>query len=336
MIQSGRSITTKEDRLVKVKIEYLYHKIIKPDVAIETHIRQLRIIRQMDPKQYGLLKRQLPYIVCGIFNPPVRRTENFAYIEYFIVDIDNLTEKKIILATLKKQLQSDSRVLLCFVSPSEDGLKLMFKLSERCYDAGIYSLFYKVFLQKFSQQYHLEQVIDTRTSDVARACFLSYDSECYYNPTATPIDIQAFINVENVSELFQVKKEIEKEIAQSEPTKTNKDVSTLDDDTMIKIKSLLNPKIKAKIEKREVFVPDELNLIIEDLLSYLSNAGITIKEVINIHYGKKIKMKLNFREAEINLFYGSKGYSVVQSPRRGTDDELNKLCADLIQQFLMQ
>ena len=73
----------------------------------------------------------------------------------------------------------------------------------------------------------------------------------------------------------------------------------------------------------------------ERLLPYIVDAGIGIDGVINIHYGKKIKMKVNFREAEINLFYGKKGYSVVQSSRKGTNDELNSLCAELINQFLM-
>ena len=83
-------------------------------------------------------------------------------------------------------------------------------------------------------------------------------------------------------------------------------------------------------------MPEELNVVIDKLIPYLTEAGINILEVINIHYGKKIKMKVNLREAEINLFYGKKGYSVVQSARRGTNEELNALCADLINQFLLE
>lgn len=36
------------------------------------------------------------------------------------------------------------------------------------------------------------------------------------------------------------------------------------------------------------------------------------------------------KQAEINLFFGKKGFSVVQSPRTGTNAELNQLMADLI------
>ena len=46
-------------------------------------------------------------------------------------------------------------------------------------------------------------------------------------------------------------------------------------------------------------------------------------------------MQLGKREAEINLFYGKRGFSVVQTPRSGTNAELNDLMAELIDNFLL-
>lgn len=338
MIQAGKNVTAKDDPLLKIKPEYLYHKLINPDPDISSKIRQLRVVRQLDPKQYSQLKRMLPYVVCGIFNPPFRRTENFAYTEYFMLDIDKISEKEISVDTLRTQLQSDSRVMLCFLSPGEDGLKLLFRLKERCYDAGIYSLFYKVFVKHFSSQYHLEQVVDARTSDAARACFISIDPQAYFNPDCEPVDINAFMNVDDTSELFRIQKELNREQSKNETRKDENEnlQGGPDEEALLKIKSLLNPKLKLLIEKKEAFVPEELDSLMERLLPYLVDAGIAVTEVINIHYGKKIRMKVNFREAEINLFYGKKGYSVVQSPRKGTNDELNELCAELINQFMLQ
>lgn len=340
MLMAGKYITAKDDPLSKVKLEYLYHKIKNPGADVEAQVRHLRIVKQLDIRQYSQLKRNLPYVVCGIFNPTYRRTENFAYTEYFILDIDHITDKEISIEALRQQLQTDSRVLLCFISPGEDGLKLFFKLKERCYDPSIYSIFYKVFAAQFSKQYQIEQVIDTKTSDVSRACFISVDKDVYYNPQAELVDLSAFINVENTSELFSLNKKLDKEAkdlreeyqtAVEEPIKQGPD-----DESLKKIKLLLNPQIKAKLEKKEAFVPEELNVLMEKLSPYLIEAGLTILEIVNIHYGKKIKLKLNFREAEINLFFGQRGYSVVQSSRRGTNEELNQLCADLINQFLMK
>ncbi len=335
MISTGKNITGKEDILQKIKIEYLYHKLINPDAEISSLIRQLRVVRQLDSKQYSQLKKSLPYVVCGLFSPPIRRTENFAYTEYFILDIDKITEKEMTIKALREQFEADSRVLMCFLSPSEDGLKILFRLKERCYDAGIYSLFYRLFCKQFSAQYQLEQVIDTRTSDVARACFVSVDPEAYYKPDAEPIDIATYIDDENTSELFRLKKQLDKEQSSKEASATKVIEGKPDDESLLRIKALLNPKLKLSATKNEAFVPEELNTLMDRLLPYIVDAGIGVDGVINIHYGKKIKMKVNFREAEINLFYGKKGYSVVQSPRKGTNDELNSLCAELINQFLM-
>jgi hypothetical protein len=146
------------------------------------------------------------------------------------------------------------------------------------------------------------------------------------------------LNVDDTSELFRIQKELNREQSKNEtPKNENENLQGgPDEEALLKIKSLLNPKLKLLIEKKEAFVPEELDSLMERLLPYLIDAGIAVTEVINIHYGKKIRMKVNFREAEINLFYGKKGYSVVQSPRKGTNDELNELCAELINQFLLQ
>lgn len=133
MILAGRNIQSAGDPLTKVKVEYLYYSLRNPKPQIVGHIRQLRIVQSLDRKQYSLLKRQLPYIVCSIFNPPIRRTENFAYTEHFIIDIDHIGEKGLDISSLRQKLQMDPRVELSFLSPSQDGLKLMFRLSERCY-----------------------------------------------------------------------------------------------------------------------------------------------------------------------------------------------------------
>lgn len=46
---------------------------------------------------------------------------------------------------------------------------------------------------------------------------------------------------------------------------------------------------------------------------------MSVSEVVNIQYGKKIRLKMGMKQAEINLF-----------PRTGTNAELNQLMADLI------
>ena len=101
---------------------------------------------------------------------------------------------------------------------------------------------------------------------------------------------------------------------------------------MDSIKQLLNPR--AKKERVPVFVPQELEEVMVALKPYVEEAGVTVAEILNIQYGKKIRFKMGMKQAEINLFFGKRGFSVVQSPRTGTNAELNQLMADLITGFI--
>lgn len=334
MLSVGSNITSSADALKKVKVDYLYHSLCHPKPEIVSKMKQLRIIRNIDLKQYALLKRQLPYVVCAMFNPPYRRTEHFAYTEYFILDIDHIYDKGMDLGQVRAQIQGDSRVVLCFLSPGEDGLKVLFRLKERCYDAGIYSLFYKSFLKDFSSRYGLEQVIDERTSDVCRACFVSIDPNAFYNPSADPVDMNAYIRQDDVNALFDLKSSLAKEVkAQSQAAAKEEKRMEPDAEVMQRVKALLNPKGVSK-QKPEPCVPQRLNEIMDDLKRYVEETGVQLYEVQNIQYAKKLRFRMGQKLAEINLFYGKHGFSVVQSPRCGTSAELNELMAQLVGSFI--
>ena len=180
MLSAGNNIQMLSESMTALPVEQLYQSLLHPQPDVLAKVKQLRIMRQVDIAQYNKNKKMLPYFVCGVFNPPIRRTENFAYTDYFVIDLDKLAERQLDLETLRGRLELDSRVVLSFASPSEDGLKLMFKLKTHCHDAGLYKLFYKEFVRRFSAQYHLEQVLDSCTCDVCRACFLSVDEFAYY------------------------------------------------------------------------------------------------------------------------------------------------------------
>ncbi len=336
MIQVASNILSKDETLKKTDLEYLFRSLINPKPEIANRIRQLRLIRTLNAKQYSLLKRQLPYFVCGIFSPPFRKTENFAYTEYFIIDIDHIAEKGLDIDNVRTELQSDSRTVLCFISPSEDGLKLIFRLKERCYDAGLFSLFYKAFITKFSNQYHLEQIVDAKTCDVTRACFISIDSNAYFNPCAEAIDLSVFVNTDDPESISALKrklkgnKQVEKKDCASE---LNQD-SDPDEETMRKIRNLLNPKLERKLSQRPIYVPEVLEDMIDDLRKYIEGTGVIVDKITDIQYGKKISMSVGMKQAEINLFYGKRGFTVVKSPRCGTAPELNNLVADIISIFI--
>lgn len=330
MIMAGKNIKQKNDPLQKLDIERLFKGIVNPKANIITQINQLRMVLTLDPSRYRALKTSLPYVCCANFNPPFRRNENFGSIRHFIIDIDHLSEKEINLENLKAKLKKDSRVELMFTSPSNNGLKVFFRLFEKCYDAGKYSLFYKIFARDFSKQYQLDQVLDKSTSDVSRACFISYDTDAYYNPEPETINLSAFVDFENLAEVRETEQKLKEEQLKTKPDEQIKpEKQTLSIDILDEIKAKLNPKIKTKKDKI-IYVPEELEKEIEKVSAHLKNHNIETKEVTNIHYGKKFVFKLNEYWAEINLFFGKKGFTVVVSPKSGSNADLADICYKLM------
>ncbi len=327
MITIGKNIRSASDMLERIDISELYDRIWMPGSDLQSKVAQLRKVRQLDTARYKEMKKELPYVVCAVFNPPYRRIENFAYTEYFMIDIDNLSEKQIDPETLKNELKADTRVMMSFISPSEDGLKVLFRLKEKCYDSGLYSMFYKVFARKFSEQHDLTQVVDTRTCDVSRACFLSWDANAYYNADAEPVDLKLYADVSDPTLLFDEYRKTEKAELEREPAdKEPKNVEP-DDEAMEKIKSLLNPKYTAEIKKKDVYVPEILQQVAQGMKAFMDEMGLEVYEVIDINYGKKFRIRMGNKMAELNVFYGKRGFSVVESPRNGTDEQLNDISA---------
>ncbi len=334
MISVGTSVRNNTEPLMKVTPDYIFNALRNPKPNFESRIRQLRVVRQLNEAQYASLKQQLPYFVCATFNPPFRKSDNFAYTQYFVIDIDHIGAKGLIIGDLKAKFISDPRTLLCFVSPGEDGLKVMMRLKDKCYDAGVYSVFYKRFVSDFSTQYNLQQVVDAKTSDVARACFMSVDRHAYYNPSAEPVDMSRVINLMDSSELLRQKKAAEKDIKEL-PSQDAPRLREPDEDSMDKVRQLLKMRQKKQAPvAQDVYVPEILNQLEEKLRNYVNDVGFTISEIINIQYGKKIRAELGLKKAEVNLFYGKKGFSVVVSPRTGTDESLNSLLAETVQTFI--
>lgn len=331
----GNSIQSPSDKLSFLSESELFRALTRPKPQIERTIEQLRIIYSLDERKYALLKRSLPYVVCGSFNPAFRLTDNFAYTDSFILDFDHLSQKGLSLDLVRKEINSDARVVMCFSSPGEDGLKVLFHLKDRCYDKGVYSIFYRAFASKFALEHHLEQVIDAKTSDVTRACFISIDSDAYYNPDADPVDLSCYVDVSDPLSVFDLKRSQDLEQkSKSVGTEIKTNVSAdPEKDVMEQIKLRLNPRIRQRT--KEVFVPQELNELIGGLKDYIEEQGIIVTEIENIQYAKKIHAKLGSRQAEVNLFFGKRGFSVVISAKRGTDGELNELLKDVVGSYLV-
>ncbi len=320
MISIGNSITSAYDTLQKVELGKLASRIRQPKPEFISFINQLRNVCSIEPSKYRQLKTRLPYVVAAIFNPPFRKIENFAYTRYFILDIDHLTDKGIDINTLFNKLKANPAIVLMFRSPSADGVKIFFKLEEKCFDAAKYSLFYKVFAKKFAADYGLAQVIDKRTSDVSRACFVSYDPDAWYNQEAQPISVARYVDFENQLQMMDLQKMLKEENSKIE-NKTHHEKTEIPQDVWQDIREKLNPRLREKREKN-LIVPKELDAVLNNINQTLQNINVEIESVTNINYGKKIRVKTQGSWAEVNVFYGKKGFSVVGTPKNGSNKAL--------------
>ncbi|MDY0143356.1 MAG: CRISPR-associated primase-polymerase type B [Bacteroidales bacterium] len=336
MLQTGKNITYADDQLKNVSIDYFANAICNPREEVKTQIRQLRMLQTLDLKKYAQFKKQLPYIVCSVFKPAFRRKSNFAHASYFILDLDHLSEKGLIASNIRSRIVTDKRVMLIFESPGGDGLKIMFKLKEKCFDSVKYSMFYKLFAKLFSEEHKIQQVIDTVTSDVTRACFVSHDPDIYYNQNCEPVDIDFYINFENLYSVKQLEQQIKHDEAEFNKSVESNDVlakpTTISSDLLKEIKLKLNPNIRLKPEKN-IVVSEALEDIIPAITELFETHHIKITKLTNINYGKKLNFDFNGKLAEINLFYGKRGYSVIQSPKNGMNNDLNELCHKILCEF---
>ncbi|NSW45382.1 MAG: hypothetical protein HPY79_06180 [Bacteroidales bacterium] len=326
----GKNIQQSGDLLAKISFDQLIN-IIKGEYKPLIHqIEELRRIQTIDVQAYRKLKTMLPYFTVSIFNPPHRRTENFAYSHYLIIDIDHLSKQNLTPNQVKKQIASNTNVLCAFTSPSNEGLKILFKLQPRINDIALYKNFYKLFAIKFAQQYQFEELIDLKTCDATRATFLSFDPEVFVNYQSLAINYNEFINLDNTLEIEQLQKQI---IAyeKNHPT-TQTQQTTLSDDILLNIKQKLNPNYKQP--QKIPYVPEKLNAIIPSIVTQLEQQGLFIEKIENIQYGKKLKICLQHRWCEINIFYGKKGFSAVRTPKNGSDGELGLIVLQFIQQLL--
>jgi hypothetical protein len=112
-------------------------------------------------------------------------------------------------------------------------------------------------------------------------------------------------------------------------------VSVLPDDVLLRIKMRINPSLIVK-PKKTVPQPGELNVIWEKLEVYLQEMEMPIEKMTPISYGRQIHIKTAMHWAELNIFYGKKGYSVVKTTKTGSSEALANVAFDALQQFFNQ
>ncbi|WP_114749630.1 CRISPR-associated primase-polymerase type B [Pleomorphovibrio marinus] len=337
MIRLGKHVTQAGDQLYDVSVEKIHKALQNADGEVAVLLQRLQAIRAMDPSQYRKLKTQLPYIVCAQFHPKVRRKENFLFTERFLVDIDHLSEHDVDMDTLRATLIRDPRLELLFVSPSGDGLKLMFRLSEQITDPSYYVTFYKAFCLALNKKYQLGAALDHKTHDVSRCCFVSFDPDAYYNPDSQPVNPKELVSADSFFELEQVKKDVkasEEAIkASMEGQLPEKKPHELPSAVMDKIKEKMGMRVR-KPQEKDYIQPEELEEIMAEVQKAAEEVGVRIAGIKPISYGRQVRFEADKVWSEINIFSGKKGVSVVGTTKTGSDKAFCTQMVDYLKAML--
>lgn len=317
ILSAGRRIDQPLVPLEEVRLSALVERICT-DEELAAEITQLRRVRALGVEAYRRLKIRLPYCVAARFNPPQRQSANLLEATGLFLDIDVCPDGP---QRLRDTLSVDERVCLAFVSPGGQGLKILFRLALPLTHTKQYSDLYKQFAHDFSRQYGLADGLDLRTSDATRACFLGHDPEAFYRPDAIPLEAPT-------AGLFG-----------GEPGNEQQDAGPGEE-------KRLSPQVYRQVLEKlggrprrpqpgPVLVPEPLDRFEAAVRNWLEDRGLAPVEARNIQYGKCFILAEEFKRAEVNVYYGKSGFSVIPTAKRGCDPELTQVLAAILEAVLL-
>ncbi len=185
-----------------ITIEELYQSVQGDQMKKSeiTNYRNLLTEKGKKSKQVGVVKRNLSaFTACELKYRDLSEDNLLSYSGQIIIDIDDITISEI--ETLRNKLSEYPDVICGFISPSENGYKVIHQtkydsqtsVQQHHYSAYIhYERFYK---EEFGHE------IDPSCKDYTRLCFISSDDKCYYqeNPVAKDIEILSIDSTESES-----------------------------------------------------------------------------------------------------------------------------------------
>jgi hypothetical protein len=144
-------------------------------------------LRSLPIEEYKKQKLFLPAVTfSGIFNQRLDK-QVAEYSRLMIIDIDNLESE--LLINLSSLLKDDEYTYAMFISPSGNGLKVLFKLTNDNPDR--HKAYFSAIQKHFEENYAV--LIDKSGKNISRLCFVSYDEELYINENSKEFDCPGII-----------------------------------------------------------------------------------------------------------------------------------------------
>ncbi len=138
----------------------------------------LKIRSTKDKKEQTKLKEKLGVVTFNATFSPTKKAEDFlSHNGLLIADFDgyNTAEE---LSKERKRLEADKYTLLCFLSPSGKGLKVLIKIPKTNPER------HKYYFEEYGK-YINSKHWDSTSQNVNRLCFISYDPDAFINQKST-------------------------------------------------------------------------------------------------------------------------------------------------------
>lgn len=141
-------------------------------------IKEIASIKEKNKRRETKLNNLPAVTFSGEFN--YKNTNGLiSYTNIICIDIDNIYN----LDEIKNLILNDNYVLAMFLSPSQNGLKVLIRVPGSSEDFITQWLYLESY---FLKQYKIK--IDPLCKDITRLCYYSYDPNLYYNPEALIFD----------------------------------------------------------------------------------------------------------------------------------------------------
>jgi len=350
-----------------IPIEELYARIQKGSDGLQSQVSMLRgLLAQGDDAGYQQRKRFLPYFLAAEFRDGRRRMDHLVAAYGWVIDLDHACETPEQFLALRDRLWRDPRIELLFISPSGKGLKLLFRFAEPLRGSKPFSDAYQAFTRQFARQYDLQSVVDFKTHDVSRVCFLSHDPDVLYRPEPLLLYPDTYLELgmgygyggassqdpllglseslipplespgEGASQEEVVPRPAMQEDIPPLPEPVDEEEASPSveptDEQWLQIRQTLSPE--KSVRQRQVQVPEEIEQLTPQILQAAQDLGLSIKDTLDLNYGRKFVFGYQHLWAEVNVYYGKHGFSVIKSPKSGSHAGLRDMGYDLLHRII--
>lgn len=314
----GNQLTATGSTLQTTDLATVMQTIRSRDGELASLTQRLRALRQVNAELYASMKKKLPYICGAQFTEGVRRKENFDSSHVWIIDLDHLPAE--VMQSCKDTLRDLPGVVGYYVSPSGEGLKVLVALRKPLEDRAQSEQMLRLYLGQLSEDLNIRSYMDFKTFDVTRVSFLSHDPDAWFDPYKLGLDTHHL-----TEEQIEISWEEVKEDEEGSLDRTASKNPPPDEHIYQEILKKLNPDYKApKPKAMEPEIPEALRELWPVVEAGAKAHGISL-EAKGIAHGLSLKFVHGLHYAQLNVFHGKRGYTLVKLPTKGHHPELLKV-----------